>query len=555
MRMFLALGFAISILFSCVNANAADWLDDMLSDTVAPSAGSASGGNVWAYGGRVKVAPTRKSLHPFSITPPHLYTTPCGFDMFFGGYSMLDSDQLVALAQGVISAAPAYAFNLALGQLCSSCKTTMQNLNSIIMKLNNIGMDSCSVLQLAGQKIGLDANRQAAQEGETSGLSGAINNSLESLNKDLDDLMDKFKVNSGKNSSMTKELAKLIVPPDNRAPVYLWSQIMELKGICRNNGGHSCSAWTASYNGVPRQLFSSPSDYIGFLRAIVGDFRFERAADEGAGNCAESATELFGQCFTSWLTGGRCGECEPKKLLAAEVLSPVLHLESDIIDPNNDPNVDWGITLCNGDAFSFVDDFSNNATLFYAPVGYDCAQRLALAIPAPAPTVRQEFEELSSNIAQRATNADMGATEASLVYSTILSPYYKAIKIAHSTDSSLEEIIREEVSRSIGLAYAVGLLSSVIDTALDLLDEADLVVVSTDREALSTICKGCGKLHLSWIADSKTELSRFKSFVMKKAQGQLNKSRGSIMNALEGYDVSGAENVPTDTRVKEGRQQ
>ena len=535
----------IALLLGVSAPAGADWLDDMLSASEAPSAGVSTGGNLWAYGGRLKVAPTRRSIHPFNITPPHLYSTPCGFDLFFGGFSMMNPDQLVALAQGVISAAPAYAFNLALGQLCAGCSSTMQHLNSIIMKLNNIGMDSCTVLHMAGEAIGLEGARQAAQEGETSGLLGTINQHLKRLDKKIGDLMKDFKVTSGKNSKMTRQLAELLIPDGSDTTDYFWRRIMIVKGLC--NAANHCGSWTASYQGVPRQLFPSPGDFASFLRALAGDFRLQKDPGQVGGNCPSSLTELFGHCFTSWLTGGNCGGCEAKRLLSAEIITPVLNLQQDIIDPNDSSDVDWGLLTCNGGSFDFLDDFAGKGRIFEAPPGSDCVESFATLITSPPPKQRieQEFQQLAANIEARGGASPMDPTDSSLIYSRILAPYYKAVKMAHIADPSLEDLVRDEVAKSIGLAYAVGLLSASIDSAVNLLDEADTLTASADSKALQQICTGCTAMASTWIPNARISLLRFKAFVQKKAQGQLNKSKEHILAALQGYDVEGAENSPT----------
>jgi conjugative transfer pilus assembly protein TraH len=90
----------------------AGWLDEMTMTSTPAMVDVSRGAFVW--GGNTSLRIPSTSVRPFHAQLPSIRAGCGGIDAFWGGFSMFDPDMLVQYAQNVLSAAPAYAFNLAL---------------------------------------------------------------------------------------------------------------------------------------------------------------------------------------------------------------------------------------------------------------------------------------------------------------------------------------------------------------------------------------------------------------------------------------------------------
>ncbi|MFZ2633655.1 MAG: conjugal transfer protein TraH [Desulfosalsimonadaceae bacterium] len=78
-----------------------------------------------------------------SVTPPKFKAGCGGIDVFMGGFSFLNADYLVQKLQNMMNAAPAVAFDLALNTLCSQCAKSLNTLEAITDRLNQLQLDDC----------------------------------------------------------------------------------------------------------------------------------------------------------------------------------------------------------------------------------------------------------------------------------------------------------------------------------------------------------------------------------------------------------------------------
>lgn len=106
-----------------------------------------------------------------NITPPRMSVGCDGIDIGFGSFSFLDPDVFVDKAKAIASAAPAFAFKMALSTLCKDCDKAMQDLEAALNAINSISMDSCGIAQNLGNPAGDWLGRQI---GENT-LTGAMN--------------------------------------------------------------------------------------------------------------------------------------------------------------------------------------------------------------------------------------------------------------------------------------------------------------------------------------------------------------------------------------------
>jgi len=98
------------------------------------------------------------SIRPFNIEVPRIASGCGGVDIGLGGFSFLNIDQLVEKLQKIASAAPAFAFNMALSALCKDCQSIMDQLNAIADTINGLNFDACKSAVGWGKSLGSALN-------------------------------------------------------------------------------------------------------------------------------------------------------------------------------------------------------------------------------------------------------------------------------------------------------------------------------------------------------------------------------------------------------------
>ena len=115
------------------------------------------------------------TVTPFNMQAPSMNVGCSGIDMVFGGFSYLNFEYLVEKLKKISSAAPAFAFKMALSTLCKDCDTIMTELEKIANSINNMNFDTCKMSQQigdwAGKKIGNMASDSLKFGGNESWLS------------------------------------------------------------------------------------------------------------------------------------------------------------------------------------------------------------------------------------------------------------------------------------------------------------------------------------------------------------------------------------------------
>ena len=135
----------------------ADWFSD-LTDRIQTNSPAVWEGQKRGYftggGFGVRLKTSREPL--LNIQPPRISAGCGGINAFWGGFNYLRPEYLVQAFQNIMSAAPAYAFKLALQQLCDPCDDVMSALQQISQAANNLAIDECGSAQ-ALVKSGGDA--------------------------------------------------------------------------------------------------------------------------------------------------------------------------------------------------------------------------------------------------------------------------------------------------------------------------------------------------------------------------------------------------------------
>ncbi len=102
------------------------------------------------------------SVNPISITPPGIRAGCGGIDIYTGAFSHINTDQFVALMKAIPSNAIGFAFQLALETMSPAIKGTMDQLQAIIDKINNLNLNSCDMAQgLVGGGLAMAGKSEA----------------------------------------------------------------------------------------------------------------------------------------------------------------------------------------------------------------------------------------------------------------------------------------------------------------------------------------------------------------------------------------------------------
>jgi len=85
-----------------------------------------------------------ESYNIYSITPPRFKAGCGGLDMYFGGISFINTQQLLDMLKSIGKNAIGYAFSLALKAICPSCESTIQEYLAKIQRFLKLSVDSCN---------------------------------------------------------------------------------------------------------------------------------------------------------------------------------------------------------------------------------------------------------------------------------------------------------------------------------------------------------------------------------------------------------------------------
>ena len=102
------------------------------------------------------------SVNPVNITPPGIRAGCGGIDIYTGSFSHINTDQFIALLKAIPSNALGFAFQLALETMSPSIKGTLDQVQSIIDRINNVNLNSCDLAQgLVGGGLAMAGKTEA----------------------------------------------------------------------------------------------------------------------------------------------------------------------------------------------------------------------------------------------------------------------------------------------------------------------------------------------------------------------------------------------------------
>ena len=99
-------------------------------------------------GGSAYIRTPVRDTQIMSFSPPSISAGCGGIDMFAGGFSHINSDQLVAMGKNIISAAIPFAVDLALQTWAPQIKNIKDRLEAIAQEINALSVNSCEAAQI-----------------------------------------------------------------------------------------------------------------------------------------------------------------------------------------------------------------------------------------------------------------------------------------------------------------------------------------------------------------------------------------------------------------------
>lgn len=96
-------------------------------------------------GGSLFIRNQNRNLQPATIQLPGVNAGCGGIDMHMGGFSFVDSQQLVEMMRNIGSKATSYAFMLAVQSLTPQVYNVINELNALAQEINQFNINSCEV--------------------------------------------------------------------------------------------------------------------------------------------------------------------------------------------------------------------------------------------------------------------------------------------------------------------------------------------------------------------------------------------------------------------------
>lgn len=155
--------FFSSNLFADINHDLNDYFDGlgMMSNTTAPhafqgqQAGFYSGGSLYARN-------AVRNVQLIQVDLPNFRSGCGGIDAFAGGFSYVNSDQLINLMRNIMNNAAGYAFKLTLSTVSPIIKNNLSDIETIADAANRFNINSCETAE--GLVDGMWPKIQASQQ-------------------------------------------------------------------------------------------------------------------------------------------------------------------------------------------------------------------------------------------------------------------------------------------------------------------------------------------------------------------------------------------------------
>ena len=285
-------------------------------------------------GGTMKIPPIGEEIQPLSITLPSFKNNSCGgIDATMGGFSYLNFHYLVQKLQGIIQAAPALAFEIAIKVLSEKLGGVMNVLEAVTDAINGLNFNSCTamngIVTTASNAItnminGATQNTvNGTSGGDSNWFGAAMTNAYDSVKNSFDSWISNIK-----NTITSQEAAV-----DSNATKHA----SEYAGGINSNG---------LLNTVASDL-NLPSDFIKMMRYYLGDVY---AVENTNGTTSSNSTGYILRVLEP------CGQDASPQQFVADLANDTMHEISFSQLLNGDCE---GVTV-SGDNLSLVQQTQQN---------------------------------------------------------------------------------------------------------------------------------------------------------------------------------------------------
>ena len=180
----------------------AEWIDDWIDQKTTTSADYFSGQKRgYATAGSFSARWSSGSDYLVSLTPPRFKAGCGGIDIFTGGASFLNADYLVDKLQSMMNSAPAVAFDLALNTMCEQCAKSLNTLEALSDRLNQLQFDDCKASKATVYTLAEGLTTGAAGERVSAKKTEAVADFAQSTG--LNDFWTDIKNIGGNNANTT----------------------------------------------------------------------------------------------------------------------------------------------------------------------------------------------------------------------------------------------------------------------------------------------------------------------------------------------------------------
>ena len=438
-------------------------LDDILSSTsggfdyAGPSSIKTQTRGYYNFGGLSVRSDIGGSIRPFNIQMPRLASGCGGVDIGFGGFSFLNIDQLVEKLQKIASAAPAFAFNMALSALCKDCQSIMDQLNAVADSINGLNFDACKSAVGWGKSIGSAMNGKLNfQDDAKSGIEDVIKNTSSAITNWASNLQSVINCGpSGECTDTSPESAKQKAIEKERFQGSFLHKIFTdnssfLSAV--EQGSDSGSTYSYWFKGIKKD------DAEALFRNMIGDFYGYVEED----NCAGSDTEGGIKAYDLAVVVPQMSSDEVVKIFLGADNGTDMKLKGTFITKET--------KVCNNK--------------FYGKPEIPDPQELSTSFNAASihTLVKTKIKEILINI-QQSNNAEV--KNSAKMLSAFRFPVYKALNVASITNDTL---LVDYIADVIVSQELVGLINELVKK------QRRMVTLGTISEATKKIVNESGAI-------------------------------------------------------------
>jgi conjugative transfer pilus assembly protein TraH len=125
-----------------------DMTQMFMSNSTAPTTLSTQD-RVGAFGGSIHVRMPVANVNLITFDPPRFDAGCGGIDLSMGGFSFINSQQLVAVFRAVAANAVGLAFKAAIDAISPSLGRLIQDFQTLLQKMNNLSKNTCQMAKMA----------------------------------------------------------------------------------------------------------------------------------------------------------------------------------------------------------------------------------------------------------------------------------------------------------------------------------------------------------------------------------------------------------------------